>query len=98
MTEKKVDYKEARRVGREEFEKRVAGSGLETYPCRSGYLVRAWGNEGRDIAAELDQAGLPYDRNLSGTFIISSWPFEKAAIGAAAAIPQAAEPFYPSAR
>lgn len=75
-----MDYSAVRRVAREEFEKRVEATGLETYPCRSGYLVRGWGNEGRDIRKELEAAGLPFEMNASGAFVVSSWSLEQAAI------------------
>jgi len=67
-------------AARDEFERRVAATELEVWPNNGGYLVRAWGNEGRDIAAALNDAGLPYEVTASGAYAVSSWPLQQAAL------------------
>lgn len=75
-----MDYSEVRKAARQAFEKKIEATGLNVWPCRSGYTVSGWGNQGRDIGKALEAEGLSYDRNLSGTFIVSSGPMEQAAI------------------
>ena len=65
---------------REEFERRVENTGLNTWPCRGGYLITGWGNKEKDIAGELNRAGLPFEKNLSGAFIVTSGSFEREAL------------------
>jgi len=81
-----MEYSKVRKAAQEDFEKAFKATGLNGYPSRGGYTVTGWGNEGRNIRETLESAGLPYERNLSGTFIVNSWPFEQAALQKAVGI------------
>ncbi len=87
-----VDYSEVRAAAREAFEQRFEATGLNGYPCRSGYTVSGYGNQGRNIREVLEEAGLTFDMNLCGIFTVSSWPMEQAAIVQAQAKPQVPAP------
>ena len=72
--------RQAVKSAREDFEQAFAATGLNGWPCRGGYTVSGWGNDGRDIRQTLESAGLSYELNLSGAFIVSGRPQEQAAI------------------
>ena len=79
-----TNYARIASVVRKEFDRRVEQTGLNTWPIRGGVSITRWGNEGRDIEGELNKAGLEFDKTLSGTFIVSSWPMQQAAMKKAA--------------
>lgn len=76
-----MDYSKVRQAARAAFEARFEKTGLNIVDIRRGnYIVSRWGNEGRDIEQTLRMAQLPYYKNLSGAFIVSSDPMEQDAI------------------
>lgn len=78
--------RQAVKSAREEFEKAFAATGLNGWPCRGGYTVSGWGNSGRDIKQTLESAGLSYEVNLSGAFIVSGRSQEQAALAKVARV------------